>query len=356
MESAPLVDCAGRPRSLATLPGYHRGRPPRNAPAAPRTNPPTPASRATPPPATFTARFAATRSNNSSARRSSAPAPNWSSVSTAPGSTTTIPSSAPYTRPSIACCARSSPPWRSAPAHLIRTGQALKARDQLGLKALNDALKGAFDTPGKAAFAPGDQPTNQPPSQACEPETGDISEAEAEQASEPEFGEPDELPATEQPQGSPPEPPALRFRQSLIRLYPGERRGISLLIDPQKISPGTPVNVALDTGLWINLTSETVPEPNRSGWSRIDANLRARVTCDPGSRLTVLAEASGETAELVVLIVRHHASGWGMRDRAQRRGRRDRSHLRPRIRHRHRLRRPPRIQSARTSRSPRRPL
>jgi site-specific recombinase XerC len=30
MESAPLVDCAGRPRSPATLPGYHRGRPPRN--------------------------------------------------------------------------------------------------------------------------------------------------------------------------------------------------------------------------------------------------------------------------------------------------------------------------------------
>jgi len=30
MESAPLVDCAGRPRSPATLPGYHQGRPPRN--------------------------------------------------------------------------------------------------------------------------------------------------------------------------------------------------------------------------------------------------------------------------------------------------------------------------------------
>ena len=30
MESTPLVDCAGRPRSPATLPGYHQGRPPRN--------------------------------------------------------------------------------------------------------------------------------------------------------------------------------------------------------------------------------------------------------------------------------------------------------------------------------------
>jgi site-specific recombinase XerC len=30
MESAPLIDCAGRRRSPATLPGYHRGRLPRN--------------------------------------------------------------------------------------------------------------------------------------------------------------------------------------------------------------------------------------------------------------------------------------------------------------------------------------
>jgi len=30
MESAPLLDCAGRRRSPATMPGYHRGRPPRN--------------------------------------------------------------------------------------------------------------------------------------------------------------------------------------------------------------------------------------------------------------------------------------------------------------------------------------
>jgi integrase len=30
MQPAPLLDCAGRPRSPATLPGYHDGRPPRN--------------------------------------------------------------------------------------------------------------------------------------------------------------------------------------------------------------------------------------------------------------------------------------------------------------------------------------
>ena len=30
MESTALVDCAGRRRSPATLPGYHQGRPPHN--------------------------------------------------------------------------------------------------------------------------------------------------------------------------------------------------------------------------------------------------------------------------------------------------------------------------------------
>ncbi len=30
MESAQLLDCAGRRRSPATFPGYHQGRPPRN--------------------------------------------------------------------------------------------------------------------------------------------------------------------------------------------------------------------------------------------------------------------------------------------------------------------------------------
>ena len=30
MEFVALLDCAGRRRSPATMPGYHRGRPPRN--------------------------------------------------------------------------------------------------------------------------------------------------------------------------------------------------------------------------------------------------------------------------------------------------------------------------------------
>jgi site-specific recombinase XerD len=41
MESAPSIDCAGRNRSPATLPGYHRGRPPRNKGLSYPPDPPT---------------------------------------------------------------------------------------------------------------------------------------------------------------------------------------------------------------------------------------------------------------------------------------------------------------------------
>jgi hypothetical protein len=41
MESTQLLDCAGRRRSLATLPGYHRGRPPRNKGLRDPADPPT---------------------------------------------------------------------------------------------------------------------------------------------------------------------------------------------------------------------------------------------------------------------------------------------------------------------------
>ena len=39
-------------------------------------------------------------------------------------------------------------------------------------------------------------------------------------------------------------------------------------------------------------------------------HVRARVTVEPGARLTVLAAAGEHTAELEILIVRHRASGW----------------------------------------------
>jgi hypothetical protein len=180
---------------------------------------------------------------------------------------------------------------RQTRAHLVRPGSALRARDQVGLRALNDALKSAFDTPGKAGFEAGGAPSPHAPLQSSErpppqPGPGGVG------------------------QEHPPPSGPLRFKQSLIRLHPGERRGISLLVDPERIPPGTAIHVVVDPGLGVNLWTDTVPEPVRGGWSRVSANLRCRVSADPGTRLSVLAEAGGEVAELVVLVVRHHAAGW----------------------------------------------
>jgi hypothetical protein len=182
---------------------------------------------------------------------------------------------------------------RRAGAHLVRAGGALRARDQVGLRALNDALKNAFDAPGRAGFESGTQPSSRPPTSPAD---------DAQTSTGAPGGAADRAPIAA---SSP-----LRFKQALVRLHPGERRGVSLLVDPQRIAPGTEVHVALDPGLGINLWYDAVPEPNRSGWSRIDANLRCRVSAEPGARLSVLAEAGGHTSELVVLVVRHRTSGW----------------------------------------------
>jgi len=185
---------------------------------------------------------------------------------------------------------------RRTRSHLVRAGGALRARDQVGLRALNDALKGAFDTPGKAGFEAGRSPAERPPVS-----TGDEPEAPADAVAP---REPTDSPAPTEPLAP------VRFKQALVRLHPGEQRGVSLLLDPERIPVGTPVNVAVDAGLGVNLWLDAVPDPVRSGWSRISANLRCRVSADPGARLSVLAEAGGHTAELVVLVVRHRASGW----------------------------------------------
>lgn len=191
---------------------------------------------------------------------------------------------------------------RRAGAHLVRPGGALRARDQVGLRALNEALKGAFDTPGRAAFEQGGGPAERAPKVEAEP--GPTADAEPVPTADAETPARPEAP-------TPPGPiAALRFKQALVRVHPGERRGVSLLADPARVVPGTPLHVAVDPGLSLSLWSDTVPEPLRSGWARLDANLRCRVSAEPGARLSVLAEAAGHTAELVVLVVRHHASGW----------------------------------------------
>jgi hypothetical protein len=188
---------------------------------------------------------------------------------------------------------------RRTRAHLVRAGGALRARDQVGLRALNDALKGAFDAPGKAGFAAGGAPSAHAP----------LTTEEARPSSMTTYGD-ERADREASPKASARPAAPLRFKQSLIRLHPGERRGISLLADPERVAPGTPVHVAVDPGLGINLWAESVPEPVRGGWSRVSASVRCRVSAEPGARLSVLAEAGGHTAELVVLVVRHHAGGW----------------------------------------------
>jgi hypothetical protein len=184
---------------------------------------------------------------------------------------------------------------RRAGAHLVRAGRAVQARDQVGLRALNDALRGAFDAPGGAGFERGGRPSDTAPRVDAEPEPGES---------------PGRAPSTAPPSNVALAGP-LRFKQSPVRLHPGEDRGVSLLIDPAQVPPGTLVTIAADAGLRLRFWGgDAVPEPHRGGWSRMTGTLRARVTVDPGSRLTVLAEAAGHCAELEVLVVRHRASGW----------------------------------------------
>jgi hypothetical protein len=184
---------------------------------------------------------------------------------------------------------------RRAGAHLVRAGRAVRARDEVGLRALNDALRSAFDAPGGAGFERGGAPSATPP--RAEPPAVESGRASPRAESAP--------PSDAALAG------AMRFKQSPLRLHPGADRSVSLIIDPGQVAPGSPVTVTADTGLRLKFWGDDiVPVPNRGGWSRMTGTLRARVTVDPGSRLTVIAEAAGHLAELEVLIVRHRASGW----------------------------------------------
>jgi hypothetical protein len=185
---------------------------------------------------------------------------------------------------------------RRAGAHLVAPGRAIKARDAEGLRTLNDALRAAFEGPGRAAFVAGGAGSSRAP-----------IEARQEQA---QNGAAPSEPEPTAPAPSEPAAPALRFRQSPIRLHPGELRQTSLVIDPIRIPPGTPIGFAADPGLWVKARYDQVPEPGARGASSVRLDLRARVSVEPGSRLVVLAEAGEHTAELEVMIVRHHASGW----------------------------------------------
>lgn len=184
---------------------------------------------------------------------------------------------------------------KRAEAHAVRTGRETRARDQVGLRALNDALRAAFDAPGSAGFAPGGNPSVRPPLASTLE-----GQAPGEEGTGSERAEGSTLLL-----GA-----AMRFKQSPIRLHPGEQRTFSILFDPGRVLPGSELTVVADQGLTVRLGMTEVPAAQPQGWARASGRVRALMSAQPGSRLSVLAEASGHSAELEVLVVRHRATGW----------------------------------------------
>jgi hypothetical protein len=179
---------------------------------------------------------------------------------------------------------------RRAGARLVRAGKEIAARDEVGLRTLNDVLRTAFDLPGQAGFARGGDPSKHAP----------VEEREHEAGGQPPTGA--DAPAAIDA--------AMRFRQSPVRVHPGEQRTVSLLFDPARIPAGTAIEIATDAGLSFRLSQSEVPEPGALGWSRVSGRLRALASAEPGAQLRVFAEAGDYDAELVVVVVRHRANGW----------------------------------------------
>lgn len=186
---------------------------------------------------------------------------------------------------------------RRASAHLIGTARAITARDQVGLRALSDALKAAFDHPGSSGHEPGSTPASAAPDERSDgaAEFDDFKDTSEREPTEPS------APAMVAP---------LFFKQSPIRLHPGEQRTITIHANPDQVLPGTPLQVDMDPGLSLSLRNSAFPEPGARGLSAIAGSIRAKVTVEPGSRLIVTATAGEHEAQLEVIIVRHRSSGW----------------------------------------------
>lgn len=184
---------------------------------------------------------------------------------------------------------------KRAESGAVRPGRELRARDQVGLRALNDALRSAFDAPGSAGFGRGPEPAERAPLHG----SADEREPPSANGGPPGIGDARSLDA------------AMRFKQSPLRLRPGEQRGFSILFDPLRVAEGTEVSLKSDPGITARFRgANRVPGRGSQGWARLSGRVRALASAKPGSRLTVTAEAAGHSAELEVLIVRHRASGW----------------------------------------------
>ena len=133
---------------------------------------------------------------------------------------------------------------RRAGAHLI-VRPAPSARATRSVCARSTTRSGARSTRPGAGFERGGTPSDRPPS---EPSAGEQSELGAPSTTAP--------PSDATPIG------ALRFKQSPVRLHPGEQRGVSLLIDPDRVPPGTPIDVVLRPRAVVEaLGRRVVPEP-----------------------------------------------------------------------------------------------
>jgi hypothetical protein len=185
---------------------------------------------------------------------------------------------------------------KRAESGAVRPGRELRARDQVGLRALNDALRSAFDAPGSAGFGPGSQPSERPPLHG--PDRG--GEPPSANGDSPVSLEEAPMP------GAP-----MRFKQSPLRLRPGEQRTFSILFDPTRVAEGAEISLSIEPGLSARLRGTgRVPAAKGRSWVRAGGRVRALASAEPGSRLILTAEAAGHSAELEVLIVRHRASGW----------------------------------------------
>ena len=131
----------------------------------------------------------------------------------------------------------------------------MTARDQVGLRALNDALKAAFDQPGRAGFERGTAAATSRPHER---------DASGPAASRSRPGDEGARRRAGCRSGR-----ALRFKQSPIRLHPGEKRTVTLLADPSRIAPGTPVEIEADPGLTVTLRTGTIPEPGARGYCAV---------------------------------------------------------------------------------------
>ena len=166
---------------------------------------------------------------------------------------------------------------RRAGARLVRAGKETAARDAVGLRALNDALRAAFDAPGRAGLPARRRLPEQPPLE--EPERSETSAA------------------------SRPGPPAVGRRHSLQAVAgasstPASSETVSPHLRPGTRPARTPIDIATDPGL--SLASGATRYLRRSGgWSRVSGKLRALVSAEPGSQLSV-REAGGHDAELLV--------------------------------------------------------